>query len=148
MLKSHSNLKIAVGSSPTRTAVLITNVRSVPLLCPLFSICDGVLLYDASDGSTRFHSAECLGTTSICDLILKLKPERLICGFIAAPDAQKLRRAGIDVRLGSCCCQINELIGAFFTLPRAHPYHGEKCACVITMKGYAALATRSKQLDR
>jgi hypothetical protein len=87
------------------------------LLCPFFDKCDGVLLYNAADGSQEFHPRDRAG--SMCDLILALSPEQMICGFIDVPEMQKLRDAGIDVRLGSCNCAIDELLASFSTLPEA-----------------------------
>ena len=102
-----------------RTAVLVMNSGATPLLCPFFNKCDGVLLIDAADGSKEFHPCDCTDTKSMCDLILELRPERIICGFIVEPEIQKLRAAGIDVRLGSCSCPVDELVSGFRCLPQA-----------------------------
>jgi hypothetical protein len=107
----------ASGSSVARTAVLVMNSGSAPLLCPFFDKCDGVLLHNAADGSQEFHPHD--RSRSMCDLILALKPEQMICGFINVAEMQKLRDAGIDVRLGSCNCAIDELLASFSTLPEA-----------------------------
>lgn len=108
--------------SPTaavRTAVLVINPGSESLLCPFFDKCDGVLLIDAADGSKEFHPRDRSGVKSMCECILELSPSRIICGFIVEPEMQKLRAAGIDVRLGSCNCSIDELVSSFSTLPKA-----------------------------
>lgn len=102
-----------------RTAVLVMNSGSTPLLCPFFGKCDGVLLHDTADGSKIFHPRDRSGAKSMCELILELKPRQLICGFIVEPDVEKLRSAGIDVRLGSCNCPVDELVSSFSALPHA-----------------------------
>jgi hypothetical protein len=95
------------------------NSGSTPLLCPFFGKCDGVLLHNAADGSKEFHARDRTGAKSMCDLVLELKPDQMICGFIGAPETQRLRGAGIDVRLGSCNCPIDELVASFSALPEA-----------------------------
>ena len=88
------------------------------LLCPFFENCDGVLI-DAADGSQAFQSCSRSRSMSVCELLLGLKPSRLICGFIGETEKKRLRAAGIDVRLGSCTCSVDELIRSFATLPQA-----------------------------
>lgn len=107
------------SAAAVRTAVLVMNSGSIPLLCPFFEKCDGVLLINPADGSKEFHACDRSGATSACEVILKLNPRRLICGFIDGPEKEKFRTAGIDVRLGSCNCSVDELIASFSTLPKA-----------------------------
>lgn len=99
--------------------MLVMNLGATSLLCPFFAKCDGVLLLDAARGSTEFHPRDRSGTKSMCDLLLELKPGQVICGFIGEYENQRLRAAGIDVRLGSCNCPVDELITSFSTLPEA-----------------------------
>lgn len=101
------------------TAMLVINSRSGPVLCPFFAKCDGVLLIDRSDKSTEFHRHGCGDAESLCDLIVTLKPRELICGFIGEAEKQRLQKAGIDVRLGSCSCSVDELLAKLNDLPRA-----------------------------
>jgi predicted Fe-Mo cluster-binding NifX family protein len=115
MANAASGSSAAVG----RTALLVMNSGSTSLLCPFFSKCDGVLLMNASDGSRQFHPQDHSGAKSTCDLLLDLKPAQVICGFIGEPEKQKLRAAGIDVRVGSCSCPIDELVASFSKLPKA-----------------------------
>lgn len=112
----------AASGSPAaavRTAVLVMNSGSVPLLCPFFEKCDGILLINSADGSRKLHRCDRSGAKSVSEVILKLKPRQLICGFIDGPEKEKFRAAGIDVRLGSCNCSVDELISSFSTLPKA-----------------------------
>lgn len=102
-----------------RTAVLVINTGSHPLLCPFFSKCDGALLVDAAGNSREFHPRDRSGAKPVCDLLLELKPGKIICGFIDQPARRRLRAAGIDVRLGACNCPIDELVNSFGTLPPA-----------------------------
>ncbi len=101
------------------TAMLVINSRSGPVLCPFFSKCDGVLLIDRTGKPTGFHHCDCSDAKSLCDLILSLDPDALVCGFIAEAERERLEHAGIDVRLGSCSCSIDELFAGFHNLPRA-----------------------------
>jgi hypothetical protein len=101
------------------TAVLVMNLDSLPILCPFFTKCDGVLLFGSVGGPKEFHPRDRTGTKLASDLILELKPRRLICGFIDEPEKEKLRAAGIDVRLGSCNCSVDDLVSSFPSLPRA-----------------------------
>jgi hypothetical protein len=77
------------------------------------------LLIDLTDRSTRFHRHDRSDAKSLCDLILALNPRDLVCGFIGKTEKQRLHSAGIDVRLGSCSCSIDELIAGFHNLPLA-----------------------------
>lgn len=99
--------------------MLVTNAGSTARLCPFFGQCDGILLHSTPDGSRKFYPCDRSGATSVCDLILALKPARLICGFVTEPERRKLRAAGIDVRLGSCACSIDDLLASVATLPEA-----------------------------
>lgn len=102
-----------------RTAVMVMNAGSTPLLCPFFGKCDGVLLINSADGSKDFHPRDRSGAKPLCKLVLELRPHQLICGFIDEPEKEKLRAAGIDVRLGSCSCPVDELVATFSELPKA-----------------------------
>jgi hypothetical protein len=106
------------GASPT-TAVLVSMVASGPILCPFFGKCDGLILIDPQDKPEKLYKGIDPTAEALCDLIIKLRPQRLICGFIREPEKAKLRAAGIDVRLGSCTCAIDELVACFCDLPKA-----------------------------
>ena len=99
--------------------MLVMNFGSKSSLCPFFAKCGGVLLVDAKDGSKEFHPRDRSGTKSMCDFLLELKPGQIICGYIGEPEKQRLRAAGVDVRLGSCNCPVDELVASFSTLPEA-----------------------------
>ena len=114
-----ANAASGPSTSAGRTALLVMNSGSTSLLCPFFSKCDGVLLMNAADGSREFHPQDRSGAKSMCDLLLDLKPGQVICGFIGEPEKQKLRAAGIDVRVGSCSCSIDELVASFSGFPEA-----------------------------
>ena len=109
----------ASGRSAAQIAVLVMNSGFTSLLCPFFEKCDGVLLIDAVNGSKEFRPRKRLDAQSMGDLILELKPRRVICGFIDKPERQRLHAAGIDVRLGACNCTVDELVTSFSGLPRA-----------------------------
>ena len=101
------------------TAMLVINSRSGPVLCPFFAKCNGVLLINPTDGSAEFHRHDRLDAKSLCDLILALSPRALVCGFIGETEKQRLHIAGIDIRLGSCSCSIDELVAGLHNLPVA-----------------------------
>ena len=107
------------SEAAVKTAVLVMSLDSIPMLCPFFAKCDGVLMFNAADGSKEFHPRDRAGASLACDFVLELKPRRLICGFIGEPEKEKLRAAGIDVRLGSCNCSVDDLVTSFTSLPRA-----------------------------
>jgi predicted Fe-Mo cluster-binding NifX family protein len=102
-----------------RTVITVMNSQAGPTLRPFFGKCDGVLIVDGTANAIVFHPNPDRTAESLCELLLKIKPERLICGFVGAPELKKLRAAGTDVRLGSCIRTIVELIGSFHDLPRA-----------------------------
>lgn len=99
--------------------MLVMNSGADSLLCPFFGKCDGLVLFDAANGSREFHPRDRSDAKSMCDIIIELKPDQIVCGFIAEREKQKLRAAGIDVRLGSCNCAVEELVASFSSLPEA-----------------------------
>lgn len=114
-----ANVVSGSSAGAVRTAVLVMNSGSEPVLCPFFEKCDGVLLTNSADGSKEFHPCDKSSASSVCEVILKLKPRRLICGFVAGLEKERFRSVGIDVRLGSCNCSVDELITSFSALPKA-----------------------------
>ena len=97
--------------------MLVLGSPARPTLCPFFGKCNGLLVIGAEEGATEFYSYD--RNNSLCDLILTVKPQRLVCGFIAPVDKVRLSEAGIDVRLGSCAASIEDLVSGFCDLPEA-----------------------------
>jgi predicted Fe-Mo cluster-binding NifX family protein len=91
------------------------------VLCPFFGKCDGLLIVDPDDGSREFHANTEYTAETMCDVILKTGVHRLVLGFIARPAARKLRAAGVDIRLGSCACAVEDLAICFDALPALEP---------------------------
>jgi predicted Fe-Mo cluster-binding NifX family protein len=107
---------------PRRTrpiAVLVMGSDGATTLCPFFGKCDGILLVDRGDGSHAFVPNDQRTAEALCDLIHKSGADHLVCGFIGEAEKRKLSAAGIDVRLGSCACSIDELTDGFYDLPKA-----------------------------
>lgn len=102
-----------------RTALLVMYLNEELALCPFFGKCDGLLIIDSNTNSREFHKISQHTTDAVCDLILKAGVGRLVCGFVAGSEKQKLRAAGVDLRLGSCACAIEDLVAQFSDLPRA-----------------------------
>lgn len=103
----------------SRTAVTVMNGGSKPVLCPFFGKCDGLLLFDGQSEPRKFLPNMHRTAEAVSQLILIAKPDRLICGFIGEPEKQKLRKACIDVRLGSLTYTVDELVACFCDLPPA-----------------------------
>lgn len=92
---------------------------SGPAPCPFFGKCDGIVVIDTESGAREFHQNPPRTPATLCDLILASRVEGLVCGFIAAPEVARLRAAGIDVRVGSGSCSVDELAQCFCDLPEA-----------------------------
>jgi len=101
------------GAAPRVAAVLVTNAGTAHAVCPFFGKCDGVLIVDPIRDTTEFLPNERRTADTLCDLIVKSGVSRLVCGFISDTDKKRLRSAGIDVRLGSCACSVNDLVANF-----------------------------------
>ena len=102
-----------------RTALIVVESNGATTLCPFFAKCGGLLVVDPDTGFRRFYPNTEHTTEAMCDLILKSGVQRLVLGFIGGPAAQKLRAAGIDIRLGSCASVVDELASDFDSLPPA-----------------------------
>ena len=89
------------------------------MLCPFFAKCDGVLVIEPEDGRCEFLAKTQRTTGAMCELILHTGARRLILGFLPGAAARRLRAAGIDIRLGSCACAVEQLAACFDDLPAA-----------------------------
>ncbi len=111
-----------VGASPSppcRIAITVVKSGVGAMLCPFFGWCDGVLVLDTEGGASEFYANPARTAGAICKLIVAARPDRLICGFIGEAEKRILRAAGIDVRLGSCACAVEEFVAAFDELAAA-----------------------------
>jgi len=104
---------------PSRIAVTVMDFGSGPAPCPFFGKCDGIVVLDTGTGVRAFHGNPPRTPESLCDLILASDVDGLVCGFIAESEMRRLRAAGIDVRLGSGRCSVEELAACFCDLPQA-----------------------------
>lgn len=103
----------------SRIAVTVMDFGSGPTPCPFFGKCDGILVLDSDTGAREFHENPPRTPKTLCDVILASGADGLVCGFIAEPEIIRLRAAGIDVRLGSGKCSVEELAACFCDLPQA-----------------------------
>ncbi|MBY0511990.1 MAG: NifB/NifX family molybdenum-iron cluster-binding protein [Rhodospirillaceae bacterium] len=106
-------------AAPPVTAITVMRVGMDTVLCPFFGKCDGLLMIHAADGETTFLSNTEHSLCGFCDLILRSKVTRLICGFVPEAERDRMRAEGIDVRVGSCARSIEELLAEFDDLPEA-----------------------------
>lgn len=109
----------AAAARSRRTALVVMDSTEETTLCPFFGKCDGLLVIDPDAESHEFHANPQHTAEAMCDLILKTGVRRLVLGFIGGPGAQKLRAAGVDIRLGSCACTVEDLALCFDDLPSA-----------------------------
>ena len=107
-----------IQAAGVRTAVLVMNTGHGLMPCPLFAKCDGVLLVEP-DSSRSYYPNTGRTARSLSELIRNVGADRLVCGYIGSAERTLLRAAGVDVRLGSCACTIDELVASFSTLPIA-----------------------------
>jgi hypothetical protein len=106
-------------------ALLVSRSRQRTLLSPFFAKCDGLLLIDPLAPVREFRPNRERTNESICALILGSSVTRLVCGFIAAAERERLAGCGIDVRVGSCARSVASLVREFDALPSATSLHGE-----------------------
>ncbi len=102
-----------------RIALLGIGSHEAASPCPFFGKCDGFLLLDPAGHSAEFHPNKPRTADALCDLIVRSGANAVICGFIGEADKRKLLAAGIDVRLGSCACSVDDLVASFCDLPPA-----------------------------
>jgi len=114
-------LSIATVSADRKRliGVLIARTRRKTVLSPFFAKSDGLLLIDPVTHARDFQRNPERTTEATCDLILASGATRLVCGFIAGPERDRLRVQGIDVRIASCARSIDTLVRGFETLPSA-----------------------------
>lgn len=110
------------STTPDRTnciAVLVARHRRRFVLSPFFAKSDGLLVVDPVQRRRLYRANVARTSESACDLILANGATRLICGYVAVPDRDRLLAAGIDVRLGSCARRVKDLVISFENLPTA-----------------------------
>jgi hypothetical protein len=105
--------------APSSIAVTVMDPGSGPVPCAFFGKCDGIVVLDTATGARGFHPNTHRTPQSLCNLILATGAGRLVCGFIREPEIRRLRAAGIDVRLGSGGCSVDDLATCFCDLPEA-----------------------------
>ncbi|MBA4208236.1 MAG: hypothetical protein C0454_01755 [Parvibaculum sp.] len=115
---------MASTASPTfdRTrcvALIVARSQRRAVLSPFFAKSDGLLVVDPTSRIRRFRVNSARTNESICELILASGATRLVCGYVGMSECDKLRAAGIDIRIGSCARTVSDLVSSFETLPPA-----------------------------
>jgi len=100
-------------------ALLVARDQRRFVLSPFFAKSDGLLIIDPVARRRRYHANAARTSESTCDLILASGAPRLICGFVGAPERDRLHAAGTDVRLASCARTVADLVSSFETLRSA-----------------------------
>lgn len=101
------------------TAVTVMKDGTNYALCPFFGKCDGILVVDPIKVKVVYIDNTGRTPEGMCGTILESGATRLICGFVPEAERKKLQAAGLDVRLGSCACAVDQLVTEFDTLPKA-----------------------------
>lgn len=105
--------------APLVTAVTVMKDGTSYLMCPFFGKCDGVLIIDVPKARVGFVANAGQTAEALCGTIIAAGASRLICGFVPDAENKKLQAAGVDVRLGSCACEVEDLVTEFDKLPKA-----------------------------
>jgi len=101
------------------TAITVMKDGTAYAMCPFFGKCDGILVVDPVTTKASFTGNPERTVAAMSEIIIQSGANRLICGFVPAAECKRLRAAGVDVRLGSCSCEVDELITEFDRLARA-----------------------------
>ena len=101
------------------TAVTVMRDGVAYMMCPFFGKCDGFLVIDPVTAKVKFVGNPERTAAAMCRTIVSSGASRLICGFVPEAECKALRAAGIDVRLGSCAREVDELVTEFDRLPEA-----------------------------
>lgn len=102
-----------------RIAIVVMDSDEGPVLCPFFGKCDGFLVLNPIAPTPEFHCNKQRTADDLCERLVTSGANAVVCGFIGEAERRKLLAAGIDVRLGSCTCSIDELVADFANLPPA-----------------------------
>ena len=86
-------------------------------LSPFFARCRWVAFLDLESGGVRRVQNRLRSAEFLVERILAEMPGRLICGFIDARSARRLRDSGIDLRLGPCSVPARRLVHEAWRLP-------------------------------
>ena len=99
-------------------AIVVTHSGGSFSLSPFFNRSDGLLLIDTGAGAREFRQRQGATGGDLAAMLMEIKPQKLICGFVRPPDEKRLRKSGVDVRLGSCARSIDDLTANFDRLPK------------------------------
>ncbi len=114
-----ASIALPLPDRPPPVAVLVARNQRKTMLSPFFAKCDGLLIVNPNARAREFRANTERTTEAICGLILTSGITKLVCGFIAKPDRDRLFASGVDVRIGSCARSVDALVREFDTLPAA-----------------------------
>jgi len=114
-----ASIAVPLSDQTRRIAVLVARGRRKTTLSPFFAKCDGLLVIDPDVSAKEFRENTERTSAFMCELILASGITKLVCGFIAEPDRNRLSSSGVDIRIGSCARPVEALIREFDALPPA-----------------------------
>lgn len=100
-------------------ALIVRSGAPKARLSPFFAKASGVMLVEPDSDDTRYIANDDGTSEGMCREILGHRVQRVVVGYIDAPAAHRLTKAGLDVRLGPCSLPVEDLIARFDELPRA-----------------------------
>lgn len=114
-----SSMALLRADRKTWVAVLVARTRRRTMLSPFFAKCDGILMVDPVTRCRDYMPNAGRTSEATCAMIAISSATRLVCGFIADADRDRLVLCGVDVRIGSCSCPVDDLVCGFEALPHA-----------------------------
>lgn len=116
---ARTNDATGVNGAQVLTAVTVMRDGTDYMMCPFFGKCDGFLVVDPATAKVKFIGNPERTADGMCRAIISAGATRLICGYVPETECKTLCAAGVDVRLGSCAREVDELVTEFSGLPKA-----------------------------
>lgn len=104
--------------SDTIALIISADVEDAPL-SPFFAMAPWLMLVPGQGEPPVIHRNAGFRADGLMDLIAGLAPSQVICGHMPAEAAERLKKLGIDVRVGPCSVPAISLVSRAHVLP--HP---------------------------